>query len=409
MRLGRWLTISAVAMAGCAQPAPSLAPATVPGVTAQATAISDETIVRLHPGVAPLRFARRHGLQWVRHLGLDMHLYSGKATTSLLAEDAEARWAEPNTRLSLPPLQTAPAPRLPARSHVQRPNDPLLPAQYGLTITGTDKAWTATKGKGVVVAVIDSGIDGQHPEFQGQLLKGMDFTGKTPVAGGDTDGYGHGTHVAGVIGARQGNGEGISGVAPDCKLLPVRIFNDHGHSTGGVSAQAVIWAVDHGAQVINASWGSPMISETDKTAYAYAFSKGVAIVAAVGNSANDDPKYPGAHPGIIAVAGSTDIDTWASFSTYGDWVSVAAPGEGILSTFPLSKGNGYRIMRGTSMAAPLVSGAVALLKSRHPQLGLAEIQARLESTAKDIVQPGKDKYSGHGRVDVGRALLDPLR
>jgi subtilisin family serine protease len=286
----------------------------------------------------------------------------------------------------------------------------LLPAQYGREITGANQVWDVQRGSpDVIVAVIDSGIDATHPEFQGQLVPGWDVTVTPAHAGGTTDGYGHGTHVAGVIGAKANNGVGIAGVAPGCKLMPVRIFDEFGHSTEGASAAAVVWAVDHGAKVINASWGSPDPGQAAETAYQYALSKDVVFVSAVGNSGSNDTQYfPGATAGVIGVSATTDIDTWGSFSTYGDWVDLAAPGEGILSTYPLAKGNGYRIMRGTSMACPMVTAAAALVRSQFPGWTQAQVKARLEATAKDVIQPGIDPYAGHGRVDIARALLDPV-
>ncbi|MBC7544907.1 MAG: S8 family serine peptidase [Candidatus Sericytochromatia bacterium] len=198
----------------------------------------------------------------------------------------------------------------------------------------------------------------------------------------------------------------ITSAIRDAVTLPIRSAN---HAALPCSAAAIIWAVDHGAKVINASWGSSMESESDKTALKYAFDHDVVFVSAVGNSGNNEPNYPGASEGVIGVAATTDIDTWGSFSTYGDWVDVAAPGEGILSTFPMAKGNGYRIMRGTSMACPLVTGAAALIRSQFPQMTYTQVKARLESTAKDVIQPGKDPYAGFGRINVERAILDPVR
>ncbi|MBC7541557.1 MAG: S8 family serine peptidase, partial [Candidatus Sericytochromatia bacterium] len=183
----------------------------------------------------------------VRSIGLGMYLLKGEADLTAMSRDRQTLWVEPNRVLNLPKLDTAPAPSKVPATRPGGPNDPLFAAQYGLSITGTDKAWVKQQGSAdVIVAVIDSGIDGTHPEFAGQLLPGWDLTGKEPVAGGHVDGYGHGTHVAGVIGAKSNNGIGIAGVAPGCKLLPVRIFNEFGHSTGGISAAAIIWAVDHG-------------------------------------------------------------------------------------------------------------------------------------------------------------------
>ena len=188
--------------------------------------------------------------------------------------------------------------------------------------------------------------------------------------------------------------------------MPVRIFDDFGHSSEGISSAAVIWAVDHGARVINASWGSPMEGEAMKAALQYALQKDVVFVAAVGNSGHNEPNYPGASEEAIGVAATTDIDTWGSFSTWGDWVDLAAPGQGILSTYPLAKGNGYRIMDGTSMATPFVTAAVALVRSQHPDWNVAQVRAQLETTAKDVIMTGVDPYAGHGRVDIARAVSE---
>lgn len=152
-----------------------------------------------------------------------------------------------------------------------------------------------------------------------------------------------------------------------------------------------------------------MEGEASKAAYQYAISKDVLFVAAAGNSANNEPKYPGASEEAIGVAATTDIDTWGSFSTWGDWVDLAAPGAGILSTYPLAKGNGYRIMDGTSMATPFVTAAAALVRSQHPDWNINQVRARLESTAKDVIMTGKDPYAGNGRVDVAKALASEGR
>lgn len=371
-------------------------------------AIPNETIVRLRPGVDPTEYARLHGMELALSIGLNMYLMRGAAPVESLTRDSRTLWAEANARIELPALKDRPAPTVPPQPRrADQPDDPLLPAEYGFTITGTDKIWRQQPGRPeVIVAVVDSGIDSTHPEFQGQLLPGFDFTPKVPVPGGDHDGYGHGTHVAGVIGAKANNGIGIAGIAPGCKLLPVRIFDDFGHSSEGISDAAVIWAVDHGAKVINASWGSPMEGEGFKAALQYALSKDVVFVAAVGNSGHNDPNYPGASEEAIGVAATTDIDTWGSFSTWGDWVDLAAPGQGILSTYPLAKGNGYRIMEGTSMAAPFVTAAAALVRSQHPDWNQAQVKEQLYKTAKDVIMTGMDPYAGNGRVDIARAVLE---
>ncbi|MNK79285.1 Thermophilic serine proteinase precursor [compost metagenome] len=395
-------------LAGCGSSLPAL---NAPSEASFAPrAIAGETLVRLKKGVSPQTYARRHGLQLVQNIGLGIYLFKGARAIDALGADTSAVWAEPNMAFSLPPMKTSTAPaRIPGLAS-ETFNDPLLPAQYGVSITGTDRVWPVQKGSpDVVVAVIDSGIDGSHPEFAGQLVPGYDFSEKEPKPGGNVDGYGHGTHVAGVIGAVAGNGIGIAGIAPGCKLMPVRIFNNFGHTTTGGSTAAVIWAVENGAKVINASWGSTLPGQAAHDAYQYALDKDVVFVSAVGNSGKNDSKaYPGASPGVIGVAATNSDDRWASFSTWGDWVSLAAPGHGVLSTYPMAKGNGYKIMDGTSMASPLVAAAAALVRSQYPNMTQAQVKARLEKTAKDVIQSGIDPYSGHGRVDIARAVLDPL-
>lgn len=374
------------------------------------SSINDQILVKLNNGVSPTDYAKKNSLTLLNNVGLNIYLFKGKKDLSTLKKDNNVKWAQENHPINLPALKTYPVPKITKKTRDAVTNDPLLDAQYGIFITGTDKAWKVQKGSpDVTVAVIDSGIDGTHPEFQGQLLQGWDLTVNPPVVGGNVDGYGHGTHVAGVIGAKSNNGIGISGIAPGCKLLPIRIFDSMGHSSEGIAAAAVIWAADHGAKVINASWGSPLPGEAFHEAVKYALEKDVVFVAAVGNSGNNDPDdagYPGKSPGVIGVAATTDIDGWASFSTYGDQVDLAAPGKGILSTFPLSLGNGYRIMEGTSMAAPTVTAAAALVRSQFPKLNGKQVKEKLEMTAKDVISTGHDVYSGFGRVDIARAVLE---
>ncbi|MFN8672490.1 MAG: S8 family serine peptidase [Candidatus Sericytochromatia bacterium] len=371
--------------------------------------VQDEFIIKLNKGIKPEEYAKTNNLKLVSNIGLDMYVFKGNSDLELLKRDNKVKWVEKNKIINLPKLKSEPFIDNIKNHKRGVTNDPYLDIQYGISITGTDKAWSVQKGNPkVVVAIIDSGIDATHPEFQGQLVKGMDFTVKPPKEGGDYDKYGHGTHVAGVVAAKADNGIGISGVAPNCKLMPVKIFNDWGQSTEGASTQAVIWAVDNGAKVINASWGSPLPGEAFHEAVKYALEKDVVFVAAVGNSGNNDPDtkpYPGASEGVIGVSATTDIDGWASFSTYGDQVDLGAPGKAILSTYPLALGNGYRIMEGTSMAAPLVSGAAALVRSQFPNFTQAQVKERLENTAKDTVMTGKDQYVGFGRVDVAKAII----
>lgn len=410
------LACLASAVAACGRTAQPLASAQAPragqeslAAYAVASGASRQVLAKLRPGVDAKAFAAKQGLKHAGAIGLNIHRFEGASARPKLARGGEVLWVEDERAIEAPKLVEAPAgrsPQAPRRSG--GPNDPLLTAQYGWQLVGGAEAYAqGAKGRGVTVAIIDSGIDASHPEFAGQLLPGWDVSGKEAGPGGHEDGYGHGTHVAGVVGALANNGQGIAGLAPEAKLLPVRIFNNFGHSKEGASAAAVIWAVDHGAQVINASWGSPLPGEAAKEAVRYAMSKNVVFVAAVGNSGkngDEDPSYPAAIPGVLAVAGTTDTDGWASFSTWGNFITIAAPGESILSTYPMAKGNGYRIMRGTSMAAPCVSACAAVLRGAQPNLTQDQIRERFHATAKDVIQNGFDPYSGHGRIDLTKAL-----
>lgn len=363
-------------------------------------------LARLSAPVAPEVVAARHGFVVDRAMGLGMvrllPTVAGRSSVETLRRDPAVAWVQAERAWQAPGVEGRPVVSPEGASGT----DPLVPAQWGyLKLEGPALAAEGQVGRReVTVAILDSGIDGSHPEFAGQLVPGWDFTPKQPVAGGDRDGYGHGTHVAGVVGARTGNGEGIAGLAPGCALMPVRIFNDFGHTRDGIAAEAVIWAADHGARVINCSWGSPMDGEAMRDAISYAASRDVVVVAAVGNSGKNEPNWPGAHPDAIGVAASTDLDGWASFSTWGDWVDLAAPGKGVLSTYPVALGNGYRTMEGTSMAAPFVTAAAALVRSAHPDWPAAKVREALEQTAKDTVMTGRDGYSGFGRV-VPRAAM----
>ncbi|MEB3284725.1 MAG: S8 family serine peptidase [Candidatus Sericytochromatia bacterium] len=393
------------ALEGCAvTPLPAPAPAEFSAVTTNA---STQWIIRLKPGISPTKYAQQSGLRYVRSIGAGMHRYAGASPLRALQTTPGAVWVEADHPVRAPRIDGQDIKARPiARTVSYGPNDPLLPAQYSYHTLNADRFWLKQTGTpNCVVAIIDSGIDARHPDLQGACVPGWDLTVTPPQSGGLEDPYGHGTHVAGIVGARTNNAIGIAGLAPGCKLLPVKIFNQFGHSTAGITAEAIVWAVDHGAKVINCSWGTPLPGEATMEAVRYAMEKDVVVVAASGNSGkNDGLNYPAAQDGVIAVAASTDIDGWASFSTWGDWVDLAAPGESILSTFPTARGTGYRLMRGTSMAAPHVTAAAALLRSDNPALTQAQVADVLYSTAKDIVRSGFDPYSGHGRVDPARAL-----
>lgn len=292
-------------------------------------------------------------------------------------------------------------------------NDPRSSEQTGLAIIGSAKAWDITMGDPrVVISVIDSGADLQHPDLQANLVPGYNVLsqGQTPPQ----DDNGHGTHASGIAAAVGDNNAGVSGACPRCKIMPVKALDAEGSGTGFDVAVGVIWAVDNGASIINMSLGGEESDPTLERAVKYALARNVAVVVAAGNSNTDKPMYPAALPGVISVGSVTMSRQRSDFSNYGSWVSVMAPGSGILSTMPTSSvfmttnegyHNEYDVMDGTSMAAPMVAGVIGLMKSRHPNLTPAQIKARLEGTAIDLGNPGFDTEYAHGMIDAFRSIL----
>ncbi|MGV3522929.1 MAG: S8 family peptidase [Candidatus Sericytochromatia bacterium] len=292
-------------------------------------------------------------------------------------------------------------------------NDPRSAEQSGLAMIGMAKAWDINMGSpNVTIAVIDSGADLSHPDLQPNLVNGYNVLsqGQTPPQ----DDNGHGTHASGIAAAAGDNRIGVTGACPRCKLMPIKALDANGSGTGFDVAVGLIWAVDNGAQVINMSLGGEESDPTLERAVKYALARGSTVVVAAGNNSTDVPMYPAALPGVISV-GSVDVSrARSSFSNYGTWVSIMAPGSQILSTMPMgtvsmntTEGyrNEYDLMDGTSMAAPMVAGVVGLIKSRYPQLSPAQIKTRIEGTAIDLGGGGFDPEYGNGMIDALRAVL----
>ena len=283
--------------------------------------------------------------------------------------------------------------------------DPYRAQQWDLAKIRVGDAWQKATGTGVTVAVIDTGVDASHPDLIGHVLTGYDAIAKT--SGTATDPNGHGTHVAGTIAAATGNGVGVSAVAPNAKILPIRVLGANGGGYMSDAATGIIYAADHGANVINMSLGSDSKVLAVSNAIAYARSKGVVVVASAGNArANGSPtNYPAADTGVIAVAATDSNDAVASYSNQGSYVDVAAPGSAILSTYPKAlMSAGYGVMSGTSMASPHIAAVAALLKSYNSALTPDQIEQAMESSAVDLGPAGKDTDYGYGRVDAAAAL-----
>jgi subtilisin family serine protease len=271
------------------------------------------------------------------------------------------------------------------------PNDANYGLQWGLPKAGFPQAWARTRGKrSVVVAVLDTGVNGTVPDLAGNVKPGLDLTGT-----GLTDVDGHGTAVAGVIAAHANNAIGGAGVCPNCTILPIKVMNNDGHGDLATVAQGIVKAADLHAKVIDLSLGGPVGLDALKQAVDYATHKGALVVAAAGNSGKGTPFYPANYPNVIGVAGTNQVDRLYTWSERGTWVQVAAPG---CNVAPLTKG-GYGMFCGTSSATPLVAGLAALAASYKPGAGAARIAHAIEATAHKI-----GPIAGHGRIDAPAAL-----
>ncbi|MDQ0733059.1 S8 family serine peptidase [Arthrobacter sp. B1I2] len=268
------------------------------------------------------------------------------------------------------------------------------------------EAWAVTTGTGMRVAVLDSGVAMDNPDITPKVVARTNFT----TSRSNDDNYGHGTHVAGIVAATANNGIGVAGVCPACSILAGKILSDTGMGSSSGLANGINWAVKNGAHVINMSLAVGA-STTLETAVNNAWNAGVVLVAAAGNGGNTGMVYPGAYSHVIAVGATDNNDKKASFSTYGTWVDVAAPGVSVFSTFPnhrftlareYNRSQGYDIGSGTSMASPIVAAVAALARSAHPGFTNLDIRAKVESTTDTVGVIGTDW--AHGRVNADRAV-----
>ena len=293
---------------------------------------------------------------------------------------------------------------------VNPPNDPYYGRQWGLAKVNAPQAWVRGHGAGLVIAIVDTGVDLDHPDLGSKLVAGWDF-----VNGDSTpqDDQGHGTHVAGIAAAVTNNGRGIAGLGWDAQIMAIKVLDSEGSGYVSDVADGIVWAANHGAKVINLSVGSEQWSDTLQAATGYAFNQGALVVAAAGNcgdpgsywpngcSIHNPPTYPAANPNVLAVGATSPNDARSSYSEYGYFVDVTAPGDGIYSTL---WNNTYDYLTGTSMACPLVAGLAALVWSQNPTLSNANVADTIMSTAVDLGPLGRDDEYGWGRIDAARAV-----
>jgi thermitase len=289
-------------------------------------------------------------------------------------------------------------------------------AQYALKKVRAAEAWQITRGSAdIKIAVVDTGADLGHPDLRSQIVGSTNvigWRGKLGLASAKDD-NGHGTHCAGVAAAAT-NAEGVSGMAPGCKLLIAKALGADGAGATSDIVRGIRWAASQGADVISLSVGGEDDSAAMRDAVKDAIASGIVVVAAMGNEGKTLKNYPAAYPGVIAVGATNSQDKVSAFSTRGSWISVAAPGANILSTTPTYKvfmsrtengalGTTYGQLSGTSMATPLVAGVAALIKSKNPRWTPAQVKKAIERSAVKLSQ-AFNTSSGHGRVDAAAAL-----
>ncbi|OYD09607.1 S8 family peptidase [Paludifilum halophilum] len=277
------------------------------------------------------------------------------------------------------------------------PNDPLFSTdQWGPQKIKAPEAWDITIGSSdITIAVVDSGVQADHPDLEGKVIKGYDFVEND---WDPQDEYGHGTHIAGIAAAATNNEIGIAGISPNSQILAIRIFKnetDSGYTS--YFAQGIIHAADRGADIITCSFGINEPSLTLKAAVLYAWSKGAVVIGSAGNEPTSKPRYPAAYKPAISVANTDPNDEKAEDSNYGEWVDIAAPGTDIISTII---GSQYFEVSGTSMSVPHVAGVAALLASQG--YNNKEIRYIIMKTADKI--PGTGTFWSSGRLNAERAI-----
>lgn len=352
--------------------------------------VPDELLVGFHDGVAPAAaeavYQAEGGrrIEQIRRLNVYRIRLDSRtlpAVAKRLRDRPEIAFVERNRRIPLAMI----------------PDDPSFPDQWHHPVIRTPQAWDISTGStDVVIAILDTGVDAGHPDLTGQLVPGWNFHGNNE----DTfDVHGHGTLVAGVAAAAGNNGIGVTGVAMQSRIMPVRVADADGYAYYSAIASALTWAADSGARVMNVSFDGLAASSAVRSAARYVGSRGGVVVAAAGNCGCHDPTLETPH--IISVGATTSSDVVASWSSRGAHVDVAAPGAAIYTT---ARGGSYRIVSGTSFASPIAAGVIALMMAANPTLGPAELEALLKANADDLGEPGRDPQYGYGRVNAERAV-----
>lgn len=384
-------TLLALLLAGCTL-APPVAEPITPRPTYRIAALGGggRVIVRVDDAATGARVARADQgteVEAIPQLGLKILQVPGDVPAALarLRAVAGVRYAEEDAV---------------ATAFDWVPNDPKLAQQWALATLQAPAAWGVASAS-APIAILDTGIAQGHPDLSAAVTRQINFT----TSNTSDDRYGHGTHVAGIAAALTGNGQGVAGVAVGAPLYNVKVLGDNGSGQYAWIARGIVWATDAGARVISMSLGGSVTSLALSDALRYAALRGVVLVAAAGNDGLSTPSYPAADDACLAVAATTQGDVRASFSNFGSWVDLAAPGVSILSTLPRKSrigGSYYGTLSGTSMATPFVAGAASLLCSIPSSRSVRE---RLESSCDPVA--GTGTAWRYGRLNLYRAITAP--
>lgn len=342
---------------------------------------------------------------------------------AMLGRDPAVEYAEPDfvgTGAAMPQPNSA-EPSYATQAQTQAggaklPNDNFFSSQWGLNNTGqlngkpgahinAVAAWGVTSGTNdILIGILDTGIDLSHSDLTKKIFGGYDFVNSDELP---RDDHGHGTHIAGIVGAQSNNNIGVAGVCWNCRMMAVKVLDEENRGYYSWWSSGIEYAVDHGVHAINMSMGGNSFSLSLQDAVRYAYFANVPILAAMMNEGNNVLNYPAAFPEAIAVGMTNRNDMRDVRSSYGAHIHLVAPGTDIYSTM---RGNTYALMTGTSMATPHVTGVVGLLYSISNKFTVEQIRRVLQNGADDLVgaksedAPGWDQYYGHGRLNALKAV-----
>jgi subtilisin family serine protease/putative cell wall-binding protein len=373
------------------------------------TEIARQIIVRLQDGEAET-LAAQVGAQVIKKGPLNyvtLAIPAGENPEEIirqLRKEEEVISAERNRRKKIAAIASGKA-DLSAEA-----DEPMYSQEYNLNIGRVPQAWAdGAAGEGITIAIVDTGVDLNHPDLKGNLVPGYNAVMDSTAPGMAQDDNGHGTHVAGIA-AAQLNDSGIVGVAYKAKIMPIKAMDKSGEGADDIIAAGIVWAADHGARIVNLSLGSDTETAVLRSAVEYAQEKGVLVVAAAGNfdplkQSNPGINYPASYPQVLAVTATDADDQIAYISATGPECVLAAPGMNIISDYwSREEGSTYAAADGTSMASSFVVGVAALIWSKHPDWTAEQVKLALAKGAEDLGSPGRDDEYGFGRVDADLSL-----